>query len=479
MHWTNLLNFGRGRPMSLAARLTLTYALGTGLLVMGAGGLMYYQLVASLRHENAAYLNEEIHEVRADLRQPMAVASAIRQTIESDTPDPTDAFPTYVRVLEMNGAKVAQTPGMPDWLTPAVYPKPPQDEDAQSEWMTVRAPDSSRRGFQILSAEGEGWSAHPYMIELALDLTEEDKLLAQYRGRIYSIIVPTLLASALAGYVLARGGLRPLRQVVRAVRRIESTTLDQRIDSEGFPNELVKLAGSFNDMLHRMEDAFERLSRFSADIAHELRTPLGCIRGEMEVALGKARTPDEYREVLGSCLEECVRLSHLIDRLLFLARADRDETVLKLETVTLDRELANVREFYEPGAADAGISLTVEAQSSLQPRLDRTLFQSALGNLIENAIAHTPRGGTVKLTAARNNGTYDVTVADTGCGIAADHLPFVLDRFYRVDTARGRQGGHLGLGLAIVNSIATLHGGRLLVESRVGQGTSVTLSFPA
>jgi two-component system, OmpR family, heavy metal sensor histidine kinase CusS len=468
-----------GRQLSLAWRLTVAYAGSSCLLVLAAAALMYYQLVASLQHETGSYLNEEVREVRSDLRQPLATAVMIRHEIESDSPSEGDAFPTYLRILDAGGGTMGETDNMSDLLPARLFPSVKADDVSQSSWQTDRSVAGERHRFQIGSAAIGGGGGSHYIMQIALDLVEEDKLLGQYRARMWAIMAPALLAAALIGYALAHSGLRPLRKVMRSVRRVQTTTLDQRIDPSGFPGELAKLAGSFNDMLQRIEDAFSRLSRFSADIAHELRTPLGCLRGELEVALGKARTTEEYREVLGSCLEECVRLGHLIDRLLFLARAEREEAMLRLETVDLDRELQKVREFYEAGAAENGITLSVEAEAGLQARLDRTLLQSALGNLLENAITHTPRGGCVRLTGANGDGTVRLEVIDNGSGIAADHLPFVLDRFYRADGARGRQGGHVGLGLAIVKSIATLHGGEVRIESEVGRGTRVTLLFPA
>ena len=360
------------------------------------------------------------------------------------------------------------------------FPKIDGADPTRTRAAVVRTAASHKRFYVISASAAGGLMGSPrYVAQIALDLTEEDKLLTQYRNRAWAILGPALLAAVLAGYFLARNGLRPLKRIIRTVRRVQTTTLDQRIDATAFPGELAKLADSCNAMLDRIEDVFGRLSRFSADIAHEMRTPLGCIRGELEVALGKSRTPREYQEVLGSCLEESVRLSHLIDRLLFLARAERDQAMLRRETLNLKQVLANVSEFYEASAAEAGIQLKVEADDDVEAPVDRTLLQSALANLMENALAHTPHAGTVTLGARRENGGVRIDVADTGCGIPAAHLPFVLDRFYRVDDARSRNGSHAGLGLAIVKSIATLHGGDVRVESEAGTGTRVSIRFPA
>ena len=247
----------------------------------------------------------------------------------------------------------------------------------------------------------------------------------------------------------------------------------------GLPAELLALADTFNEMLDRLEESFGRLARFSTDIAHELRTPVNNLRGEVEVALGKPRGPEEYRDVLGSCLEECGRLARLIDSLLFLARAESPQAPVAREPLDVGRELATIRAFYEAAAAEAGVTLAVAAPDGVVAALDRTLFQRAVGNLVANALAHTPAGGSVTLRAAADGDRLRVEVADTGSGIAPEHLPHVFDRFYRADPARATADGRVGLGLAIVKSIAELHGGTAAVVSTPGQGTRVTLRFPA
>jgi two-component system heavy metal sensor histidine kinase CusS len=169
----------------------------------------------------------------------------------------------------------------------------------------------------------------------------------------------------------------------------------------------------------------------------------------------------------------------MIDGLLFLARSEHPAAQVRREPVELGRELESVREFFEAAAAEAGVRLEVRAATPVQARLDRALLQRAVGNLVANALDHTPAGGTVTLSAAARPGGVSVEVADTGRGVAAEHLPFLFDRFYRVDRARSSAAGHLGLGLAIVKGIAELHGGRAAVASDVGRGMRVTLTFPS
>jgi two-component system heavy metal sensor histidine kinase CusS len=262
-------------------------------------------------------------------------------------------------------------------------------------------------------------------------------------------------------------------------RHIGSTNLRERIHPEGYPFEMAFLASTFNQMLDRLEESFDRISRFSTDIAHDLRTPVNNIRGEAEVALARARSADEYRDVVESCLEEAVRLSDLIGDLLFLARAESPLTHLRRERTDGGELLGGVREYYEASAADNGVSLTTTvANEPVIAELDRTLLQRAVGNLVSNALAHTPRGGAVVLGTNADSSTIRIEVSDTGVGIPAEALPKVFDRFFRVDSSRTQGSGATGLGLAIVKSIALLHGGNVEISSEPGHGTRVTFHMP-
>ena len=292
------------------------------------------------------------------------------------------------------------------------------------------------------------------------------------------MLVAAVVLCSGTGYAIARRGIRPIERVTETARRVRSSTLHERIDTSDLPTELRALASTFNEMLDRLEESFAQVSQFSADVAHELRTPISNLRGEIEVALGKARTSDEYRETLGSALEECLRISRLIHSLLFLARAEDATDIPYHDTIHVSQEIEAVLEFYEAQAAEARVTLNAEDADGLVATFDRTLFQQAIGNLVANAIAHTPPDGQVTIRSHGDGATLRIEVADTGCGIAAEHLPRVFDRFYRVDRARSGSAGNFGLGLAMVRSIAALHGGHVTIESEVGRGTRVVLEAP-
>ncbi|MDR3632355.1 MAG: heavy metal sensor histidine kinase [Isosphaeraceae bacterium] len=367
--------------------------------------------------------------------------------------------------------RVRDASGLTIFATRAAGDRLPQSLVPGAAGITFRT--ATGRWFRALSRRAGG-----RIYEVSYDRTRELELLGRYRHYMAFFLIPALTASTVAGIVIAHRGLQPLGEIAATARRIGPERLDERIVTDGLPAELGDLALTFNVMLNRIQVSFGRLERFSGDIAHELRTPVHAIRNVAEVALATSRTREEDRDALAACLSSAEHLSRLIERLLFLARADDPRTVLELETFDLATELAAIREFYEPAAAEAGIKLVAITPPRLMCRLDRTLFQRALGNLLTNALAHTPEGGRVAVSASLDAGSLVITVSDTGVGIAAEHLPHLFDRFYRPDPARAHGQG-VGLGLAIVKSIAELHRGRASIASRPGDGSVVTLSFPA
>ncbi|HSU85735.1 MAG TPA: heavy metal sensor histidine kinase, partial [Chthoniobacterales bacterium] len=273
--------------------------------------------------------------------------------------------------------------------------------------------------------------------------------------------------------LFTRRVLRPLKNLAESVERVGATHLDERVPTSGWPDELQPLALGFNKMLSRLEESFTRLSQFSADLAHELRTPIAILRGEAESVLTKPHSSEQYREVIESSLEELQRLSGMIDNLLFLARA---ETSGSFNRSYFDGRAAmdKIREFYEAVSQEQGIEIHCRGDGKVYA--DPLLFRRALINLITNALRFTRSGGSVTVSLDRRNGASEVSVADTGCGISSQHVPHVFNRFFRGDAQRNAQG--TGLGLAIVKSIMRSHDGEVSVESELNKGTVITLTFP-
>jgi two-component system heavy metal sensor histidine kinase CusS len=311
------------------------------------------------------------------------------------------------------------------------------------------------------------------IVHVAYDATHEEALLRHYRDETLAVILLGTLACVLLGALVARKGLQPLAEITEATRSITATHLDQRIGQRPWPRELVALANAFDAMLARLELSVVRLSQFSADLAHELRTPLNNLIGEAEVWLSRSRSEAEYRALIESSLEECTRLSRLIEELLFLARVENDK--LRIEKVEIEaRDVAeDVKSLYEALAEERGIELCCEGRASV--KASPTLLRRALINLVSNGVKYATAGGRVVIAAQRVTGGAEIAVSDDGDGIPEEHLPRIFDRFYRVDSARSRDPDGSGLGLAIVKSIVDLHGGRIEVSSTVHQGTTATL----
>jgi two-component system heavy metal sensor histidine kinase CusS len=459
---------------SLATRLTLWYASSSFVLIAASTGLLYGTLIHQLEVEDDQFMAEKVEIVRLLVqdRSRMPVLLPGERTWSDAS---RSAASVYLRVLGADGRVLLVTDGMDATLPVALFPpaRKAGPIQGQEHW------SADGRCFRIASvrAPASEGDRPAQVIQVALDRTQEERLLTAFRWALAVVLALALVGCTLLGHRIARQGLRPVQAIAATASRIHSSTLDERIDPQGLPGELRALAGTFNAMLDRLEASFLRLRQFSADIAHELRTPVNNVRGEIEVALGRSRSGEEYREVLGSSLEECGRLADMIDNLLFLARAENPQALLVRESLDLARELATVCDFYEASAAELGAQLAVRVVGPVTAHLDRALFQRALSNLVTNALAHTPPGGSVTLSASSNDQGARVEVADTGCGIPADHLAHVFDRFYRVDEARSLPGG-AGLGLAIVRSIVELHGGTTEITSEPGQGTRVVLIFP-
>ena len=475
MDWAGRMPTWSRLSRSIVLRMTAWYAGSAFLLVLAATGVLYWVLATHMAAEDAHVLRSTAKDLSLLLR------GTGRQSVErTNLRSPGRIhrpLMIWVRVLNDHEQTLRATRGMGHYLPPAAFPSAAALKPGKFMFRELRT--GSGEVFQTIStrlpaAAGVG----DRVLQVALDRTGEERLLARYREWLLLVLTASVLLCAAGGYGIAQAGMRPIRRVTATARHIRSSTLHQRIDVAGLPTELHALAGTFNAMLARLEESFGQVSRFSADVAHELRTPVNNLRGEIEVALGRARSTEDYREVLGSALEECARLSQVIQSLLFLARAETAAERSCLSIVDVHREISAVTEFYDASAAEAGVRLVATGAEGVTAALDRPLFQQAVGNLLANAIAHTPPGGEVRVLVSVHAGRLRVEVADTGHGIAPEHLPRVFDRFYRVDPARSGGTGNVGLGLAVVESIVTLHGGTIRMESTPGEGTRVILDLP-
>lgn len=264
--------------------------------------------------------------------------------------------------------------------------------------------------------------------------------------------------------------------MAQSARRITASRLNERLDPKDVPQELQGLVTSFNNLLGRLEDSFRRLSEFSADLAHDLRTPLTSLLGRSQAALLQKRNADEYRDAIEANVETAQRMSALVSDMLLLARADHAQGALAYERVDLREEVERLIEFFGIACEERGIGLAAHGRA--KAFVDRGLLRRALSNLLSNAVRHSPDRGRVDVVLGREEHAVTVSVIDRGAGVSAQHASRIFDRFYRADPSRTRISGGTGLGLAITQSIMRMHGGDVSLKSEPGKPTAFTLTFP-
>jgi heavy metal sensor kinase len=318
----------------------------------------------------------------------------------------------------------------------------------------------------------------PLILQVAAPLAADDRELSELLT-VLILAGPLSLVFALGGgYVLARRALAPVDRMAAEADQITATRLDRRLDVINPADELGRLGATLNGMIARLERSFEEIRRFTADAAHELRTPLAVVRNVAEVALRSPREPEHYRRVLADILEEVERLTRLADQLLFLCREDAGLVRRAVGELRLDELVRGAVEHMAVVAEAKGLTLKTGELGACPVRGDADQLRRSLFNLLDNAIKFTPTGGTVRVSLERSDGIVHLVVSDTGVGIPAEHIPYVFERFYRVDPARGREIDGTGLGLAICRSIAEAHGGRIRIESDINIGTRAIVTLP-
>jgi two-component system heavy metal sensor histidine kinase CusS len=332
--------------------------------------------------------------------------------------------------------------------------------------------------FRRIATEAKLADGSTVNIVVMRDVADRWLLLKKYRDRLLLASGTGALLAFLMSFLLIRQSLKPLRDIARSAAGFTTDNLSARIAVRKVPRELETLVASLNGMFSGFEHGFNRLSRFTADLAHDMRTPLANLRGSTEVALARPRSSEEYQTLLASNLEECDRLSRMIENVLFLARAEHPHFSRHLLEFDVDEELLRIADYFEGIAEDAGVRIRVTGHARLKADLE--LFRRAVSNLLANAVRFTPRDAGIMLSVAERNGAVRVEVMNEGVPLDASLLERVFDRFYRADPSRtngASASGSTGLGLAIVRTIMELHGGKVHAE-REPQGTRFVLTFP-
>jgi len=457
------------RSRSIAWRLALAFAVVCALVLSAIGVFLYRSLASEIAYRDDLALLGRLEQVRALLADSDSLgALQARPRLYQNMLGNLDSL---LLVRRADGSNViAINPRQRE--LPPLNAIPREQTPQRRDVLTWQAPDGAE--LALLSGDAQGPNGEPLTVVAGKVLTEREQMLGSYRLHLYLAVgLGALLAFAL-GLVLLRRGLQPLRQLSAAVRGIDLRSLDQRLPAGGTPAELLEPVQALNGMLARLDDSVQRLSQFSADLAHEIRTPLHTLLASNGQALNHPRSTAEYQELLASNMEEFERLKRMAENLMFLARAEQAERALDLRTLELHEVGNELCDYFEALADDRNIRLENALHGELLA--DQQLLQRALGNLLANAVRHADEGTLISLRRRDEPGVCWLQVHNHGPVIAPEHLGKLFDRFYRVDPSRAQPGDSGGLGLAIVQSIMQLHGGRVAVSSDAS-GTVFELGF--
>lgn len=461
-----MLRTVRARLTAFATGITLTVSLLVCVV-------LYIGIRFSLYREVDAFLAGEIMEFRTILSAAGGDLIEVQRRVRAELGSRQRGDLTF-RLLAPDGKVLLTSDAMDALPNPwPVPPPPPADLLFQTEPGTSPGTPSRTCSQWVNSPDGT-----TRIVQATYLLDQVNASLSRFIEICVAALGAAAVLAVVGGRILAARSLRPVGTMATAARRISVENLADRLERSGTGDELDQLAETFNDMLTRLEKQVAQLHQFIADAAHELRTPLAALRGNAEVALSGRRPADELRAVLADAIEEYDRLSRIADDLLLLARADAGQKLIRSARFPLDRAVVDVVDLFSPEAEERGVSLILSDRNEIWIDGDDGRLRQMLSNLLDNAIKFTPDGGTVRVSQSTSNGMIELTVRDTGVGIAPEHLPHVFDRFYRADRARTHDGGGAGLGLSICRTIVEAHGGDIRLTSRPGGGTTVSVRIP-
>jgi two-component system heavy metal sensor histidine kinase CusS len=317
-----------------------------------------------------------------------------------------------------------------------------------------------------------------FQIEISRSLWDKKNEVSDFALTLFTTLPFVFIAALIVGYLVASRALSPVDKMISAAKQITARKLDRRLEVPESRDELARLAETLNAMINRLHNSFEEMRRFTADAAHDLRTPVAALRTEVEVCLMAERTSEEYRESLQVVLDEAIHLSRLTSQLLDLSREDHGVPPAGSEPVHLESIVKTVVEDFRIPSQQKQITIQMRKLAPLTVPGDQMRLRRVVMNLLDNAVRYTSNGGHIWIDGDRFPDRAVLVISDDGSGIPEEDLPFIFDRFRRVDKARNRQMGGTGLGLAICKSIIEAHGGTIKMESTLGKGTKVEVELP-
>jgi heavy metal sensor kinase len=482
---------------SIRWRLQAWYALVLASVVVSFAAILYYRERENRFQEADAQLKAAAHYLDAALR---TAPPHERTGLEPDGPPwpPPDDHPPRGRPPRRHGPP-GRHPGR--WREELTLPpglgRPTGEQDRpyfavwRADGTLLKADNLPRELTSAASPEAPprprlSWRGTVREVRLrgpdvtailvGLPMQHELAGLHLFAWQLGGVGIVVLAIGLLGGWLVASRVLRPIAVISATAESISAADLSGRID-ENVDSELAGLANVLNDMFDRLQAAFERQARFTADASHELRTPLAIIRSHAQLALSRSRTPEEYREALQTCLRAARRMTSLVEGLLTLARADASKLEVPAHPVELSQVVADCAALIRPLAADKRVSLRTNL-APVEVAGDADSLAQVVTNLLTNAIQYNRPGGQVRLELTEEEEEAVLAVADTGCGVPEEDIPHLFERFYRVDKARSRASGGNGLGLAICKSIVEAHGGTIGLQTEVGLGSTFWVRLP-
>lgn len=453
------------KPRSITFRLTLFFSTASTAVLLVVGALIGTLVESHFEEQDLMELNGKLELVRHALAKVRT--SSDLATVPQSLSDALIGHPDLSVAVLGPDRHVLFTSSSAIFPNHLLAQPPHRDSSGRARPVMWEQGGGAYRGISAVAPTGIVGQP-PATVALAINIERHRAFMKAFRNNLWLAIAAGIVLTIVLGWVSARRGLAPVREMADVAKGISVSHLGDRLTAETVPTELVDLAIAFNEMLARLEDSFRRLSDFSSDLAHELRTPISNLMTQTQVAVSKERAADEYREVLYSNLEEYERLARMIADMLFLAKADNGLIIPSSETVDLPTEVRELFGFYEAFAEEQGVSLVLTGEGTV--RGDRLMLRRALSNLLSNAIRHTPRHAAIKVIIKQEaeSGKIRLTFENSGESIPPEHLPRLFDRFYRADSSRQKASDGAGLGLAITKSIIEAHQGTIQAFSANG-----------
>lgn len=457
--------------MPLALHLALGTFMVSMLTMLMLSIFLKYVVISSMNEEYQVDLNNHLSEMR----------QLLLSRYSNDTPDSyrfsdewikaeLENWPFYTRLISGRGQVLGETEHMPLSVKQISFAIPADKE---------RAKFKAAKGRHYLLVQESVYSGvnNAGEIQVVMDLRKEDRSIHKMNDAFLAGIIFGGIMTVILTLLLSRRTLKPVERMKREIASVGVNSLEKRLKKTPWPRELKPIAAAFDNLLDELEDNFKRLSQFSSDLAHELRTPIHKLMVESDVTLSGPENIKEYRKALENLQDGVHTTATMLEDMLFIARAENKVSVVKPEAFDAAEEIGKIAEFYDILLEEKSVKFEVSVSG--QVNADRAMFKRAISNVISNALRFSPAGGVIKICGAQTKNVFEISISDQGPGIAPENLPLIFDRFFKGDSSRlqGAQSGN-GLGLSIVKSIMMLHNGNVFAENGHKGGAVFTLIFP-